>query len=179
MSDYNRTARKNTSSSISLGVGGTLIIVIFVVLCLTVFATLSFTAAYADLKLSNKTAQITEDYYNTHALAEEKLSEVYAGLIAANEQSKSGAGGNFNELAKANIAALEGVSITENPDSEASFSVSYEALGAINQKICVNLDIFYDADQAKPYYSITSWNLSNITLPNYEETTINLWKGTE
>lgn len=69
-------AHKNGSSNISFGIGGTLIVTVFVVLCLMIFSVLAFTTAYSDFKLSVKTQEMTADYYKIHGLAEEKLAQI-------------------------------------------------------------------------------------------------------
>ena len=44
----------NRRTNVSVGMGGTLVVTVFVVLCLMIFAALSFTTAYSDLKLPLK-----------------------------------------------------------------------------------------------------------------------------
>lgn len=66
----------------SLSVGGPTIIMIFVILCLTTLGTLSLVTANTDLKLTEKTAAYTVDYYGADSLGEEFLAEV-DGIIKA------------------------------------------------------------------------------------------------
>jgi hypothetical protein len=157
--------RKKNNSDI--GFGGTIIIVIFVVLCLMILSTLSFMTAYSDLKLTKKTQEIAADYYAAHGKAEEKLEEIYSILSSETETS-----------AKEKIGQLEGVVVSDGMQEGSRYSVKLEAEGEKNQKICAALDIFYD-DEGRPYYEITSWNLANIELPEYEEEIYNLWEGIE
>jgi len=159
------TGNHNRSNS-DVGFGGTIIIVIFVVLCLTILSTLSFTTAYSDLKLSKKTEEITADYYAAHGKAEEKLEEIYGILISEDAES-----------AKGIVKELKGVTVIEEDVSNNNYLIYYESLGDKNQKICVTLNIFYDENTMKPYYEITSWNLANIELPEYEDENYDLWKG--
>lgn len=178
-------AKKNSSSGAAVGIGGTLIMVIFVALCLTIFATLSFTTAYSDLKLSKKTEQMTKDYYLAHKRAEEKLSEVYEKLLSSqntvtnNIDNNLSISENFKSTAKEKVTEINGISILENENDREyySFTVYYEALGNLNQKICVTLNIFYDEVKNEPYYEIVSWNLANINLPSYNEEVYQLWEG--
>lgn len=171
-------------SNVSVGMGGTLIITIFVVLCLTIFATLSFTTAYSDLKLANKTEEMTYDYYAANAEAEDKLAEVYDVLMESNEsliadnndilETKT-----FYNILAENISNIEDVSIIERSEENNNFGLYYESSGQKNQKICVTLNIFYDENTKVPHYEIVSWNLANIELPIYEEENIDLWEGNE
>ncbi|MGB4438967.1 MAG: hypothetical protein WBJ13_07025 [Sedimentibacter sp.] len=175
--------KKTKSSNVSVGMGGTLIITIFVVLCLTIFATLSFTTAYSDLKLAKKTEEMTYDYYAVHGMAEEKLAEVYNVLLNSNENLNMINDDNLSETEKFfnifadNISDVADVTVIENNEGNDNFTIYYESLGQKNQKICVTLNILYDELSKKPYYEIVSWNLANIKLPVYEEENFDLWEG--
>jgi len=59
-----------------LSVGGSSIVVIFVILTLTTFATLSLVSARADQSLGRKSVEATEAYYAADARAEEILAEI-------------------------------------------------------------------------------------------------------
>ena len=67
---------KIKTTNVSVGAGGTLLLTVFVILCLMIFAVLSFITANSDLKFSLKTQEVTEDYYRIHGLAEEKLAVI-------------------------------------------------------------------------------------------------------
>ena len=167
-------------SNVSVGMGGTLIITIFVVLSLTIFATLSFTTAHSDMKLAKKTEEMTYDYYYTHGKAEERLSEVYGAMVASksilaaeNLTDKDEKQIYFDILSE-KLMELDDVSFVFEEDT---FTVHYESLGEKNQKIIVSLDILYDEMTNEPLYEIVSWNLTNIELPVYEEENYDLWEG--
>lgn len=166
-------------SNVSVGMGGTLIITIFVVLCLTVFSVLSFTTAYSDLKLAKKTEEFTNDYYKIHGMAEERLAEIYVVLMSVNESigtTDTPTESFMNNAAEA-IIKLYGVSVTElNNDS---LTLYYENLGDKNQKLCVTLMVMYDDERNLPYYDIVTWNLEPIELPVFEEENYDLWEGFE
>ncbi|WP_312645618.1 hypothetical protein [Hydrogenoanaerobacterium sp.] len=82
--------REKNNTGIS--VGSSSILVIFVVLCLTTFATLSLVSAKADYKLTQKTAQATAEYYAADAKAEEYLQKLHKALQG------TGADGWFAQL---------------------------------------------------------------------------------
>lgn len=171
--------RSSKLSNVSIGMGGTIIVTIFVVLCLTIFSVLSFTTAYSDLKLAKKTEEFTSDYYKVHGMAEEKLAEIYIILMSINENISS-----VNTQREAFIAhaaeavtKIYGVSVIElNSDS---FTLYYEISGDKNQKICVTIEILYDDEKNIPYYDIVTWNLEPIEYPVYEEENYDLWEGFE
>jgi len=60
-------------------VGGSSLLVIFAVLCLTVFALLSVSTAQANRRLSEQTVQAVEEYYAADCHAEEILARLRAG----------------------------------------------------------------------------------------------------
>ncbi len=152
----------NKRMNVSVGMGGTLIITVFVVLCLMVFAVLSFTTAHSDLKLSNKAQEITADYYSIHGRAEEKLSEINDILLKTDEYKII-----------SDLSCINGVSFIDDEN----LIVQYEVLGQKNQKISIELNILHDTKGY--YYEIAAWNLSNIELPVYEDEIIDIWEGIE
>ena len=66
-----------------LGTGTSSILMIFVVLCLTVFGVLSFSTASADQRLTDKALDGVTAYYAADALAEEALAQIDACLAEA------------------------------------------------------------------------------------------------
>lgn len=156
---------ENRRTRVSLGMGGTLIITVFVALCLMIFAALSFTTAHSDFKLAKKAEEMTRDYYWLHGRAEEKLAEISDVLYDAGFIDK-------NELIS-RLSQIEDLSVLD----EDKLVVMYEILGDQNQKISVALNIRQDARGY--FYEIEAWNLSNIDLPLYEEEIIDVWEGIE
>jgi len=170
--------RSYKPSNVSIGMGGSLIIIVLVVLCLTIFSVLSFTTAYSDLKLAKKTEEMTFDYYKTHGKAEEKLAEIYEILILSTKNiSGENASEVFFNTTSGALAEIEGVSIIGSNND--SLKIYYEASGDKNQKICVTINIMYDKISDRPYYDIETWNLSIIELPVYDEENFDLWEGFE
>lgn len=171
-------SRNHKPFNVSIGMGGAIIIVILVVLCLTVFSVLSFTTAYSDLRLAKKTEEVTYDYYRTHGMAEVKLADIYEALTSTIENMKyENTAEIFFNKAAYELAKIEGVSIINNIND--SLKIYYEVLGDKNQKICVTINIMYDEINNRPYYDIETWNLSTIELPVYEEENFDLWEGFE
>lgn len=72
---------KNHSAGVSIGMVS--ILMIFVVLCLTTFATLSFVSARADLKLSKKASDSVSEYYAADSTAETYLAQIASQLETA------------------------------------------------------------------------------------------------
>ncbi len=64
-------------------VGGSSLLVIFAVLCLTVFALLGLSTVQAGTRLSQRTAQAVADYYQADCRAEEIFARLRAGEMPA------------------------------------------------------------------------------------------------
>ena len=60
-------------------VGGVSLLVVFAVLCLTIFALLSLTTVQADVRLADATAQAVSDYYAADCQAQELLARLRSG----------------------------------------------------------------------------------------------------
>lgn len=62
-------------------IGGSSLLVIFAVLCLTVFALLGFSTVQADKRLADISIQAVSDYYAADCAAEEILARLKAGQL--------------------------------------------------------------------------------------------------
>ena len=76
-----RSARERFSPP---AVGGISLLVVFAVLCLTVFALLALTTVQADVRLADASAQAVEDYYAADCRAQEILARVRNGETPEN-----------------------------------------------------------------------------------------------
>lgn len=72
----NESKRRFKGISFSTGIGSSSILVIFVILCLISFATLSIVSANADYKLSSKVLDRTTAYYEAEGKAESMLAQL-------------------------------------------------------------------------------------------------------
>ena len=68
-------------------VGGISLLVVFAVLCLTVFALLSLSTVRADARLADTSAQATENYYAADCAAQEILARLRSGEAPAEATS--------------------------------------------------------------------------------------------
>ena len=75
-------------SNFQLSVGGSSILMIFVVLCLTTFGMLSYVTANADSKISTKNAETVQNYYKANLLVQSKLDQVDSALLTAKSDAK-------------------------------------------------------------------------------------------
>lgn len=79
--------KKTTGNVLSFtnGIGSSSILVIFVILCLVSFATLSIVSANADYKLSSKVLDRTTAYYMACNQAEQNLAQLDKTLLSLYE----------------------------------------------------------------------------------------------
>ena len=71
-------------------IGGSSLLVIFAVLCLTVFALLGLSTVQADKRLSDISIQAVADYYEADCAAEEILARLKAGQMPEGVSKKDG-----------------------------------------------------------------------------------------
>ena len=79
---YNNQKKHTQKNNAEMGVhiGSASIVMIFAVLCLTIFAALSFATAGYEQRLADKYADAAEAYYNADGVAEELYAQIYALL---------------------------------------------------------------------------------------------------
>ena len=71
-------------------IGGSSLLVIFAVLCLTVFALLGLSTVQADKRLADVSIQAVADYYEADCAAEEILARLKAGQMPEGVSNKDG-----------------------------------------------------------------------------------------
>lgn len=74
--------KQNDKRSAGMHVGSASIIMIFAVLCLTVFSTLSFVTANQERELAEKSALVMQQYYAADWQCEEQYEQIYQKLRA-------------------------------------------------------------------------------------------------
>ena len=109
--------------SIQFSIGWSSILMIFVVLCLAAFGILSCVTANADYKISAKTAQNTQSYYDLLRRSEQKLQAVDAAVLQARSDARQasdtgncGGLGNSGDYEK--ISAVEAALKSSEPAEE-------------------------------------------------------------
>ncbi|MBQ8821099.1 MAG: hypothetical protein IJZ82_00475 [Lachnospiraceae bacterium] len=120
-----------------VNVGTSSILLIFVVLCLVAFATLSIVSANADYKLSRKVADRTTAYYAATNQAESYIASIDQTLQNVYFSAES----------------------EEAYFSTVGHSKSYLVPISDLQSLSIKLDILYPASEEEPFYRITSWQV--------------------
>lgn len=127
-----------------MNIGGSSLIMVFSVLCLTIFAVLTFLTANSEYKLANKSAQIIKNYYYADTLAVEKEAEIRMIIDRCD---------SIPEIADEVMFSGLGV-MAEEEDGGCRFT--YAQMSDSNQEIQVQL--FYDGTELKT----EKWMLVNM-----------------
>lgn len=151
---------KGKRSGIRLSVGGSSLLVIFVILTLTTFATLSLVSANADYKLSQKSMSASTDYYKADTQAEKILGKLDAALAAIS-------GGDY--LSQAETVLQEVVGVTTQRDGDtllAFYTVTINDVQDLNVTLAVA--------QGPERLVRKEWKVVS-TVVNEQEEGLNLW----
>lgn len=156
--------RKNgESQKVGMGVGYVSVMLVFAVICLTIFAVLSFKAAMSTDSFNERSGEFMRQYYAADSAAKKKLSELNDCAFDARNS------GFFEDVFAESAGNIEGVTVRS---VQGGFSASFSV--AINEQQELLVKVFFDIDG---YYSIEQWRSSN----NYEENSdshIGVWDGT-
>ena len=145
-----------------MGTGYVTIMLIFALLCLTVFAVLSFQAAYADERLSARAQEYTQQFYTADSRAKEILAQLdgYAAQAAGSpffaEEFALEAGG-----AAAVTPCAEGV--------RAAYSCE------INERQSLSVCVTFFASPDGGRYRIDRWQTT--AQDDDEEAPLGVWDG--
>jgi len=191
--------KRNRVSSKKAGIGtvnagGAIIIIIFVVLCLTIFGLLSFTTSFADKKLADRNLQSVSQYYRADSEAEEKIAVIYNALY---EKINSGANFSFNESfvdsvvknisnAKYDFSDMEvwepwdDTGVDENTDAVIIFYHTDMGAGAskdakVKFLLDTELKLYYNKNTGKLTYKISEWKVRMESGFDYDNEIYNLW----
>jgi len=129
--------QKKSGPEFHVNVGSSSILLIFVILCLISFATLSIVSANADARLSRRVAERTTAYYEACNQAQADIADMDNTLAAVYADS-------FDE--EEYFMAV---------GHKKTFTVGISDL----QTLSVTLDILYPAQEGDPFYHITSWQV--------------------
>lgn len=143
--------QKKSGPEFHINVGSSSILLIFVILCLISFATLSIVSANADAKLSAKVVERTTAYYEACNKAQEDIASMDNTLQAIYADS-------FDE---------EEYFLAVGRKKTYIFPISDI------QTLSVSLDILYPEQAGDPYYHITSWQvLTSNSIPEDEDSVL-------
>ena len=156
----------------TIHIGFSTILMVFTMLCLVTFATLSLLTANADYRLSKKVAAKTEDYYEADLLAREYLLEIDEAL---EELYQNNAG--QNAFCQEALKRLQEMPLPQGiTKSSASDEMSYGFEIAINdaQILSVVLELQEPQSDTDCFYTIKQWKTTVMCDEENEEETLHL-----
>ncbi|MCI5579095.1 MAG: hypothetical protein MR364_06280 [Oscillospiraceae bacterium] len=154
--------REDKSPKIGLGVGYVSIMLIFAVVCLTIFAVLSLKAALSDESFNERSSEFLTQYYNADTAAKETLSKLDS---LAYEARKSDF---FEDAFENNVKRINDVSVAR---VQGGIAASYSVPINEHQKLVV--EIVFDENGE---YKIEQWQSMNIS-EDTSESHLNVWDG--
>ncbi len=156
-----------SKGSIRINVGGTSIIVIWLVIILTTFGVLSTRTSYHELKLSEKTVANIQEYYIADSKAAEMLMELNELLF---QQQWNGTNEHLNELLILNKKMGE-----KNTVSLQDGIIIYEV--TMNSASTIKVEVFPEIRDSQPYLSVLSWKMVTQEQGEYNSGEIEIWDG--
>ena len=163
-----------------INIGFSSIVMVFIMICLVTFATLSVLTAHSDYKLSVKAADKTTSYYAADTVARDVLSQIDASLYRIYLGSSS------SEDYYANLSAS--FVINDLPQSVSDITIELsEGLPVINYRVAisdvqtlhVSLTANYPQNGNEWFTSIQRWQTVTINEPAAEDEYLNLYTGEE
>lgn len=145
MSNMSKTEK---SRKIAIGVGYVSVMLIFAVICLTIFAVLSFKAAMSTDSFNDRSGEFLKQYYAADAKAKETLSKLNDSMLEARGSMF------FEEEFQASASQLDGVTVKQSADG---FAASYVV--PINDRQELAVDIIFDNDGK---YLIEQWQSRDV-----------------
>ena len=145
----------------SLNGGVSLILLVFIILSLVSFATLSIVSARADERLTEKYMEQTTGYYTAYNAAQEYLAQLDASDEAIHATGESGTNAQeesaFNTEGEAISDAQEELVITK------TFPINE------NQELVLTVQITSSADNEKPRCHVVSLVTNSTVVYEYDE----------
>lgn len=154
--------KKDSSQNAGMGVGYVSVMLIFALICLTIFAVLSFKAAISTDSFNDRSGEFMRQYYAADTAAKKTLSQL--NDCAFNAKSSGFFEDSFTERAQ----SIDGVSV--RPTSK-GLSVSYRVAINDHQELLVNV-VFDDSGK----YGIEQWKSQNIYEENSDDH-LGVWDG--
>lgn len=159
----------NRPKASGANVGGAMILVIFVVLCLAIFGTLSAVSAHAEKRLTDKAAAAVTSYYEADSAAEKTLAVIDGKL--ADAQALGITGESYLSACAQALQSVEGLTVSRQGDR---LALSYRVIMENDQHLDVTLAVPASPTDGERYV-VTTWKVVRDNVPEYSETEVDLW----
>ena len=160
--------RSKKSSGGIVGVGYISIMLIFTVICLTIFAVLSFQAAYSNNRLSERGEQFTQQYYAADMQAKKILSE-----LDFKSAQLTGGFDFFGEFAEAAREISGGTVEKTVRDGRECVQVDYSV--DLNSRQKLSVSVLFQCAYKEDRYEILTWKTT--TEETSGDSHQNVWDG--
>ena len=146
--------------------GLSLLLLIFLSLCLIIFSLLSLSGAAADKSLSQKNADRTTEYYAAVSEANHILAEIDSLLAEELQNTERANNGSLSSVSDRYLSACHEVLQTRFPDysvlmNENTLQLTFSAAVTDSQILQVSLSIDYPVFAEDPLYQIVEWTVKN------------------
>ncbi len=167
MKSYREASRKNSLKLGSLGTGYVSIIMLFVMICLTTLALLSFSAASSNSDIIDKSRTNTNGFYDAECKANRTLMQIDS---AAADAAESGLFSTFADTA----GMIEGVIVSPDPGG---YKVSWSESITDKLTLICEAKVYSEPEMhGNKRYEITKWHTSAQGAST--DAHINVWDGT-
>lgn len=159
-----------------INIGGSSILMIFVLLCLVTFSVLSYVSANADYKLTKKAAQSVTRYYEADAQAETRLALIDETLkkIADQTPKDTEPAAYYQKVSDA-LFEMDGVSAVVQDDQ---LTIQYQVEIDDHRALQVSLQPLFPIESPEKRYVLTAWQV--IQTAEWEsDDSISVWDGEE
>ncbi|MBO5260488.1 MAG: hypothetical protein J6B26_08940 [Agathobacter sp.] len=166
----------NKKRKFSVNIGFSSIMMVFIMICLVTFATLSLLTSHSDYRLSQKMADKTTAYYEADTIAKDTARMIEQYLDSLYENSTDAASyyhGINADLIRGELPdQVYGLMVSDTEIPVISYQVTISSV----QTLYVSLEVHYPQNGEESFYKITRWQSKTSNAPA-EEDHLNLFGG--
>ena len=168
------------SKSTFINIGFSTIIMVFIMICLVTFATLSVLTAHSDYRLSEKLAEKTTAYYRADATAKDMLKAIDTELFriyVESENSKE----YFEQINKHSFHDIAPTTVFDIvlQDQNDYVTISYKVPVTNVLTLQVTLKMNYPKSGSECFSTIEQWQTVTENEPDVEDDYFHLYTGEE
>jgi len=168
--------KSDKNKSFSLSVGASSLLMFFVILTLTTFATLSLVSANADYELSIKAVNASKKYYEADSRAEEMLAVVGDAIVSTKNSAAGKSDEEYYKMCMTSVSKIEGVEAYIE-DGKKTPVVKYSVDMGNDQELVVMLSV--NPLSEKESFFRRAWKVVNTEDWDLDDASLNLWLDDE
>jgi anaerobic ribonucleoside-triphosphate reductase len=144
-----RKSRKDVVKP-AIGIGISSIMLIFLVVCFSVFSILALMSAKADYKMNQKISDSFSEYYEVNQKAQELVAQIDEQLKQAYEEAASEK--EYQKIACQKLLEIKGIEIEEK-------QIDFQVETDDSKALAVELEICYPRETEDSLYQIKKWKV--------------------